>query len=137
MNHIKTYEGWKENLAVGLSLAGSVAMASPKVNNFSDFKDKPKVEQTYNNSKEFNKACLAFCQIAKQDYKDLESRAAFLEASKYFQAQRDGVQSEKLSERGEKTVELVKNHVKSLSQQEIQSLAAQGGGTVTGEIVGL
>lgn len=137
MKHVKTYEGWKENLAVGLSLAGSVAMASPKVNSFTDFKDKPKVEQSYNNSKEFNKACLAFCQIAKQDYKDVESRGAFLEASKYFQAQRDGVQSEKLSERGQKTVELVKNHVSSLSQQEVMSLAAQGGGTVTGEIVGL
>jgi len=137
MKHVKTYEGWKENLAVGLSLAGSVAMASPKVNSFTDFKDKPKVEQSYTNSKDFNKACLAFCQIAKQDYKDVESRGAFLEASKYFQAQRDGVQSEKLSERGQKTVELVKNHVSSLSQQEVQSLAAQGGGTVTGEIVGL
>ena len=137
MKHVKTYEGWKENLAVGLSLAGSVAMASPKVNSFTNFKDKPKVEQSYNNSKEFNKACLAFCQIVKQDYKDVESRGAFLEASKYFQAQRDGVQSEKLSERGQKTVELVKNHVSSLSQQEVQSLAAQGGGTVTGEIVGL
>ncbi len=137
MKHVKTYEGWKENLAVGLSLAGSVAMASPKVNSFTNFKDKPKVEQSYNNSKDFNKACLAFCQIAKQDYKDIESRGAFLEASKYFQAQRDGVQSEKLSERGEKTVELVKKHVGGLSQQEVQSLAAQGGGTVTGEIVGL
>ncbi len=136
MNYIKTYEGWKENLALGLSLAGSVAMASPKVNNFSNFKE-PKIEQSYIDSKEFHKACLAFCQIAKQDYKDVESRAAFLEASKHFQSLRDGIKPEKLSERGEITVELVKNHVSSLSQSEIQSLASQGGGTVTGEIVGL
>jgi len=30
MKHIKTYEGWKENLAVGLSLMGSVAMGHNK-----------------------------------------------------------------------------------------------------------
>ena len=137
MKHIKTYEGWKENLAAGLSLAGSVAMASPNINSFSNFKENPKVEQSYTDSKEFNKACLAFCQIIKQDYQDVESRAALLEASKYFQSIRDGVKPDKLSERGQKTVELIQNHVSSLSSQEIQELASQGGGTVTGQIVGL
>jgi hypothetical protein len=135
MKYIKTYEGWKENLAVGLSLAGSVAMGAD-VNKSFDYKEKPKVEQT-NNSQDFNKACLAFCQIVKQDYTDIETRSAFLEASKYFQSERDGLKPEKLSKRGEKTVELVKKHISSLSTEEIQDLAKQGGGTVTGEIVGI
>ena len=135
MKYIKTYEGWKENLAVGLSLAGSVAMGADTNKSF-DYKEKPKVEQT-NNSKEFNMACLGFCQIVMNDYTDIETRAAFLEASKYFQSQRDGVKSEKLSKKGEKTVELIKKHVSSLSTEEIQELAKEGDGTVTGEIVGI
>jgi hypothetical protein len=135
MRYIKTYEGWKENLAIGLSLAGSIAMASPKSTNFGN--EKSNVEQTYDNSKDFNKACLAFCQITKDDYKDIESRAIFLEVSKYFQSKRDGVQSDKLSKKAQKTVELIKNHVSNLSQQEQQDLSLKGGGIVTGEIIGL
>lgn len=49
MNHIETYEGWKHNLALGLSLASSVAMGQ---NNIIPQKGKAPTEQSTSESKD-------------------------------------------------------------------------------------
>ena len=43
MKYVKKFEGWRENLAVGLSLAGSVAMGQ---NKSQDDRQKPATEQS-------------------------------------------------------------------------------------------
>lgn len=139
MKYIKTYEGWRENLAVALSLAGSVFSKNLKASEPVSSIDKVKIEQSVKKyDQEFFKACISFCNHIKDDYKqNIEVRSSLLEASKYFQAKRDGVKTDKLSDTAKKSVEFIMKQVSNLSPSEISKLASEGGGTVSGEIVGL
>ena len=138
MKYLKTYEGWKENIAVALSLAGSVLSGGNlKASNTPD--DNTKIEHSIKKyNQEFFKACIGFCNQIKDDYKqNIEIRGGLLEASKYFQAKRDGYKTDKLSDIGEKSVQLIMKHVSELPPSDISKLAKNGSGDISGDIVGL
>lgn len=128
MKHLKNFnelnEGWKNNLIAAFTLATSVAFANKPQDNITT---KDKIELVYNDDiKMFFSACLQLSQELKNADLSLEQRKGLAEASRYFQAKRDGIEPQKLSKIGIATVKSVESILMDMTPEQIDYLAKLG-----------
>jgi len=143
MKHIKSYksfddsinEGWKENLMAALTLASSVAFASPNVSTYKD--NDYQTELVIDKDKDFYAACFQACQEMKSGDLNIDQMAALLEAQMYFQNIRDGKKAPKLSPEGKVAAKVVMKKVISLPEDEVHRLIDLGHSSIVqGHIIG-
>jgi len=143
MKYIKSYksfdnsinEGWKENLLAGLTLASSVAFATPDVSTYKD--TDYQTELVIDKDKDFYAACFQACQEMKSGDLTIDQMSALLEAQLYFQNIRDGKKVTKLSPEGKIAAKVVMKKVMTLPEDEVVRLIDLGhSGKVQGDIVG-
>jgi len=124
-NHYhQTNEGWKENLLVAFTLATNVAFANPPQTNQNNI---TKIETLYKDDRRmFFSACLQLSQELKNDDLTFEQRRGLIEAGRYFQSMRDGVNPEELSEEGLASVKSVESLLMEMTTGQIEQLAKLG-----------